>query len=164
MKNFTLLFFVAIITVGCVKMYAISETDFASIPKGSKRVTVTSPLSADSAYKHVSRYFVTNGWIVNGNKEMMQISIDPRSIGAGTMLRPVVFVEPNGTGSFVHYRGEWGLDQQGQIMLQSFARGYNTTALQPIVFEKKGTTKADAAFQALVVYAKRVPGEITYSK
>lgn len=145
-------------------MYAISELEFAGIPKGSKRVTVNSTLSPDSAYKHVSKYFVRNGWVVNGNREMMQISIDPRSIGAGTMLKPVVFIEPNGSGSLVHYRGEWGLDQQGQIMLQSFAGGFNTTTLQPVVFEKKGTTKSDVAFQALVVYAKRVPGEISYSK
>lgn len=158
------LFLISLAVSSCAKMYAIDKADFNAIPKGSKIVTVTSPLSPDSAFKHVSAYFARNGWVVNSNKDVYQISPDPKSIGAGTLLKPIVNIEPEGAGSRVNFRGEWGLDQDGQIMMQSFYRGANIVQLKPIVFQKNGTTKPDAAFQALVVYARRVPGEISYRK
>ena len=158
-----LLFFLSLsVFCGCAKHLAIDQSDFNKIPKGSKSVIVTSPLSPDSAYKFVAKYFIRNGWVVDADKELLQIAPQPKSIGVGTMLKPIVYIEPFESGSKVHYRAEWGLDQDGQIMLQAFGGGTNTTAFKPAVFEKRGTTKNDAAFQAIVVYARRVPGEISY--
>lgn len=162
--RFLILCVVLTSAVSCVKMYAIDKADFNAIPKGTKIISVSSPLTPDSAFKHISAYFVRNGWVVNGNREVYQIVPGPKSIGAGTLLKPIINIEQDGAGSKVNFRGEWGLDQDGQLMLQSFARGVNTTGMKPIVFEKNGTTKNDAAFQALVVYARRVPGEIMYRK
>jgi len=161
MKSSLLLVFLIAIFASCSPIYMVDKAEFNKIPKGTKKIVVASSLSADSLFTAISRSFSREGWVVKSDKGSMQISAEPKSVGSGTSLKPMVFIE-NGSA---YYSGEWGLDQEGQLMLQSMTRGANTVAFSPIVFERSGTTKNDVAFQGLLLLAKKIPdGAISYSK
>jgi len=159
MKILASLATIAILLNACSPVYLVSKSEFQAIPKGTKKIVVTTTLPQDSLFTIISREFSREGWMVKSDKPSGQISSEGKSVGSGTLLKPFVFIE----GGTAYYSGEWGLDQQGQLMLQSFAKA-NTVALQPIIFEKSGVTKNDVAFQGLLLLAKKVPGDLSYSK
>ncbi len=148
-----------IILQSCAPIYMVSKSEFQQIPKGTKKVVIQTNMSSDSLFTAISKSFSREGWVVKSDKGSMQISAEPKSVGSGTSLKPFVYIEDK----TAYYSGEWGLDQQGQIMLQSMTR-VNTVALSPIAFQKSGTSKNDVAFQGLVLLAKKIPGELSYSK
>jgi len=160
MKKILLASIIAIGLQSCTPIYLVDKSEFASIPKGTKSIQLKTGFSSDSLFTLISRSFSRDGWVVKSDKGSMQISAEAKSVGSGSSLKPLVYIE----GGSAFYSGEWGLDQQGQLMLQSFAGGKNTIASQPIIFEKSGTSKNDVAFQGLILLAKKVPGEITYLK
>ena len=159
MKNILLLI-VAIFLYACAPTYLVSKSEFQSIPKGTKKIIVKTEISSDSLFTLISKSFSREGWVVKSDKGSMQISAEPKSVGSGTALKPFVYIEDK----TAYYSGEWGLDQKGQLMMQSMVRGVNTVAFEPIIFERFGTTKNDVAFQGLVLLAKTIPGELSYAK
>lgn len=161
MKRFLLL---VLIAAGCSPVYLVDKKDFSLIPKGSTSINVGTTISPDSAFKVVAKEFTRGGWVVNSNKDLLQLSAEPKSVGSGTALKPIVNIDKSAGGTTISFRGEWGLDQQGQIMMQSISRGANISGFKPVIFEGKGTTKNDVAFQSLVVIARKIQGDLTYSK
>ncbi|MGA9651928.1 hypothetical protein [Pedobacter sp.] len=158
MKNI-LLVIVAISMYSCAPTYLVSKSEFQQIPMGTKKIVVKTEMSSDSLFTLISKSFSREGWVVKSDKGSMQISAEPKSVGSGTALKPFVYIEDK----TAYYSGEWGLDQKGQLMMQSMVRA-NTVAFEPIAFERSGITKNDVAFQGLVILAKTIPGELSYSK
>lgn len=166
MKNFTIrlqLLSIILLLTACSPLYLVEKNDFQQIPKGSKKVIVNVSYATDSLFKIVSKNFAREGCPVQTDKNAMQIFCNGKSVEGGTLLKAMAFVEPTTTGSQVVFSGEWGLNQEGQIMMQAFT---NTQiyATSPIVFEKNGTSKTDVAFQHLVLFARQIEnGTISYS-
>jgi hypothetical protein len=157
----TILFVVA----SCASpQYIVGKEEFKKIPKGSRRVIVSTDYPADSLFNVVARILAKDAWPVQSDRTAMQITSLGRSIGSGTFMRPNVFIEPGGSGSKAYFAGEWLLDANGQIVMQSFANKSNYGSSR-IVFGKTGTTKTDMAFQKLVMLARKIEnGRISYSQ
>ncbi|MCF2517134.1 hypothetical protein [Dyadobacter sp. CY351] len=154
-----LLLFITGALFSCSPIYMVSKSEFQQIPKGTKKIVIQTEMADDSLFTIISKSFSREGWVVKSDKGSMQISAEPKSVGSGTALKPFVFIEDKKA----YYSGEWGLDQKGQLMMQSMVRA-NTVAFEPIAFERSGITKNDVAFQGLLLLAKKIPGELTYSK
>jgi hypothetical protein len=84
-----------------------------------------------------------------------------KSVEGGTLMKIQAFVDDEGNGSSVLFSGDWGLDGNGQIAMKAFA-GMTMYSTMPIVFNGRGTTKPDVAFQHMVILAKQLDGKITY--
>ncbi|TRX37999.1 hypothetical protein FNW52_03615 [Flavobacterium sp. ZT3R18] len=166
MKNFTIrlqLLSIILLLTACSPLYLVGKNDFQQIPKGSKKVIVNVSYATDSLFKIVSKNFAREGCPVQTDKNAMQIYCNGKSVEGGTLLKAMAFVEPTATGSQVIFSGEWGLNQEGQIMMQA-ATNIQYNATSPIVFEKNGTSKTDVAFQYLVLFARQIEnGNISYS-
>lgn len=148
----------------CSPIFLVSKNDFKQIPRGSKKVIVNVSYGAGSLFNIISKNFAREGCPVQTDKNAMQIYCNGKSIEGGTLLKAMVFVEPTTSGSQATFSGEWGLNQEGQIAMQAFTKT-QIYATSPIVFEQTGTTKADVAFQHLVLMARQIQaGNISYSK
>lgn len=139
----------------------IDKTEFDKIPKNSSKVIVETTKTPDSLYYYIEKMFSKDGWEVNSNKSAMQISCKPKSIGSGTLLKPLAYIESSAVGSKVYLTGEVGLDKDGQIMMQALA---NTQVHEMFAAKYTGsaTSRSDLGFQKLVVIAKNIGGEIKY--
>lgn len=162
-KNIFLVSMIIILLVGCSPIILIQQTEFNEIPIGSKNIKVELNYSKDSLFNVVSRNFARYGCPVKTDKSAMQILCDGKNVEGGTNMKLKAFVDDNGSGSYVTISGDYGLDANGQIAMKSFA-GMTMYSTFPIVFNGKGTTKADVAFQHMVILAKQLNGSITYSK
>jgi hypothetical protein len=141
----------------------IQQTEFNEIPIGSKSVKVEVSYSKDSLFNVVSRNFARYGCPVKTDKSAMQILCDGKNVEGGTNMKLKAFVDDDGVGSYVTISGDYGLDASGQIALKAFA-GTTMYSTFPIEFNGKGTTKADVAFQHMVILAKQLNGKISYLK
>lgn len=150
---------ICLFLLSCSPVFLVSRSDFEAIPKGARKVIVTVPYSADSLFSSVAKVLSKDGWPVRLEKTAMQINSDGKSIGNGTVLKPVVYIEDNGSSSKAYFSGQWGLDSKGQIAMEVWT-GTQNYGFQEVVFMKTGTTKPDVAFQKLVFLAKDIPGGV----
>lgn len=149
---------------GCTPIYLVSKDEFNKIPYGSEKVIVKVPYSADSLMNTFTRILAADGFPVNTNKIAMQVSSEGRSIGGGTMMKTLIYVEQVGDSSKATMTGAYGLDANGNIAFSSFA-GYNSSGTNPAVFSGSPTSKPDLVYQKMVALAKMVPNSsIKYSK
>lgn len=153
----------SILLIGCTPIMLIQQTEFNEIPIGSRSVKVEVSYSKDSLFNVVSRNFARYGCPVKTDKSAMQILCDGKNVEGGTNMKLKAFVDDDGVGSYVTISGDYGLDASGQIALKSFA-GMTMYSTFPIEFNGKGTTKADVAFQHMVILAKQLNGKISYLK
>jgi hypothetical protein len=154
-----LLLFFVLTTTGCAPVYLIGQPEFNAIPKGSKKVVVHVPYQADSLLVNISKIMLQDGWPLEVDRSIRQITSVGKSVGGGTLMKPHVYVEQVGAESIAYLTGEWGADANGQIMIQAMS-GMNVTGMQQIVFDRVATNKPDLAFQNLVVIGKKIPAAI----
>lgn len=147
--------------ISCSPIILLQQTEFNEIPVGSKMVFVTVDYSKDSLFNRVSKSFARYGCPVKSDKGAMQVLCDGKSVEGGTLMKIQAFVDDEGNGSSVLFSGDWGLDGNGQIAMKAFA-GMTMYSTMPIVFNGRGTTKPDVAFQHMVILAKQLDGKITY--
>jgi len=147
--------------ISCTPIILLQQTEFNEIPVGSKMVFVTVDYSKDSLFNRVSKSFARYGCPVKSDKGAMQVLCDGKSVEGGTLMKIQAFVDDEGNGSSVLFSGDWGLDGNGQIAMKAFA-GMTMYSTMPIVFNGRGTTKPDVAFQHMVILAKQLDGKITY--
>jgi hypothetical protein len=147
--------------ISCTPIILLQQTEFNEIPVGSKMVFVTVNYSKDSLFNRVSKSFARYGCPVKSDKGAMQVLCDGKSVEGGTLMKIQAFVDDEGNGSSVLFSGDWGLDGSGQIAMKAFA-GMTMYSTMPIVFNGRGTTKPDVAFQHMVILAKQLDGKITY--
>ena len=147
--------------ISCTPIILLQQTEFNEIPVGSKIVFVTVDYSKDSLFNRVSKSFARYGCPVKSDKGAMQVLCDGKSVEGGTLMKIQAFVDDEGNGSSVLFSGDWGLDGNGQIAMKAFA-GMTMYSTMPIVFNGRGTTKPDVAFQHMVILAKQLDGKITY--
>ena len=147
--------------ISCTPIILLQQTEFNEIPVGSKMVFVTVDYSKDSLFNRVSKSFARYGCPVKSDKGAMQVLCDGKSVEGGTLMKIQAFVDDEGNGSSVLFSGDWGLDGNGQIAMKAFA-GMTMYSTMPIVFNGRGTTKPDIAFQHMVILAKQLDGKITY--
>jgi hypothetical protein len=147
--------------ISCSPIILLQQTEFNEIPVGSKMVFVTVDYSKDSLFNRVSKSFARYGCPVKSDKGAMQVLCDGKSVEGGTLMKIQAFVDDEGSGSSVLFSGDWGLDGNGQIAMKAFA-GMTMYSTMPIVFNGRGTTKPDVAFQHMVILAKQLDGKITY--
>ena len=147
--------------ISCTPIILLQQTEFNEIPVGSKMVFVTVDYSKDSLFNRVSKSFARYGCPVKSDKGAMQVLCDGKSVEGGTLMKIQAFVDDEGNGSSVLFSGDWGLDGNGQIAMKAFA-GMTMYSTMPIVFNGRGTTKPDVAFQHMVILAKQLEGKITY--
>ena len=147
--------------ISCTPIILLQQTEFNEIPVGSKMVFVTVDYSKDSLFNRVSKSFARYGCPVKSDKGAMQVLCDGKSVEGGTLMKIQAFVDDEGSGSSVLFSGDWGLDGNGQIAMKAFA-GMTMYSTMPIVFNGRGTTKPDVAFQHMVILAKQLDGKITY--
>ena len=151
----------ALTLISCTPIILLQQTEFNEIPVGSKMVFVTVDYSKDSLFNRVSKSFARYGCPVKSDKGAMQVLCDGKSVEGGTLMKIQAFVDDEGNGSSVLFSGDWGLDGNGQIAMKAFA-GMTMYSTMPIVFNGRGTTKPDVAFQHMVILAKQLDGKITY--
>ena len=147
--------------ISCTLIILLQQTEFNEIPVGSKMVFVTVDYSKDSLFNRVSKSFARYGCPVKSDKGAMQVLCDGKSVEGGTLMKIQAFVDDEGNGSSVLFSGDWGLDGNGQIAMKAFA-GMTMYSTMPIVFNGRGTTKPDVAFQHMVILAKQLDGKVTY--
>jgi hypothetical protein len=147
--------------ISCTPIILLQQTEFNEIPVGSKMDFVTVNYSKDSLFNRVSKSFARYGCPVKSDKGAMQVLCDGKSVEGGTLMKIQAFVDDEGNGSSVLFSGDWGLDGNGQIAMKAFA-GMTMYSTMPIVFNGRGTTKPDVAFQHMVILAKQLDGKITY--
>jgi hypothetical protein len=147
--------------ISCTPIILLQQTEFNEIPVGSKMVFVTVDYSKDSLFNRVSKSFARYGCPVKSDKGAMQVLCDGKSVEGGTLMKIQAFVDDEENGSSVLFSGDWGLDGNGQIAMKAFA-GMTMYSTMPIVFNGRGTTKPDVAFQHMVILAKQLDGKITY--
>ena len=147
--------------ISCTPIILLQQMEFNEIPVGSKMVFVTVDYSKDSLFNRVSKSFARYGCPVKSDKGAMQVLCDGKSVEGGTLMKIQAFVDDEGNGSSVLFSGDWGLDGNGQIAMKAFA-GMTMYSTMPIVFNGRGTTKPDVAFQHMVILAKQLDGKITY--
>ena len=147
--------------ISCTPIILLQQTEFNEIPVGSKMVFVTVDYSKDSLFNRVSKSFARYGCPVKSDKGAMQVLCDGKSVEGGTLMKIQAFVDDEGNGSSVLFSGDWGLDGNGQIAMKAFA-GMTMYSTMPIVFNGRGTTKPDIAFQHMVILAKQLDGKISY--
>jgi hypothetical protein len=151
----------ALTLISCTPIILLQQTEFNEIPVGSKMVFVTVDYSKDSLFNRVSKSFARYGCPVKSDKGAMQVLCDGKSVEGGTLMKIQAFVDDEGNGSSVLFSGDWGLDGNGQIAMKAFA-GMTMYSTMPIIFNGRGTTKPDVAFQHMVILAKQLDGKITY--
>ena len=157
MKKIITTLFISAMLQSCGS-YLVDKKEVSQIPKGAKKIVINSNYSSDSLFTIISKSFIREGWIIKSNKSSMQISAESKSVGHGTTLTPVVYIE----GGKAYYSGEWGMDYKGQLMIYSFG-GPSQLKSEPIKFRRAPSTKNDLAFQGLLLLAKKVPNsKITY--
>ena len=147
--------------ISCTPIILLQQTEFNEIPVGSKMVFVTVNYSKDSLFNRVSKSFARYGCPVKSDRGAMQVICDGKSVEGGTLMKLQAFVDDEGSGSSVLFSGDWGLDANGQIAMKAFG-GMTMYSTMPIVFNGRGTTKPDIAFQHMVILAKQLDGKITY--
>ena len=147
--------------ISCTPIILLQQTEFNEIPVGSKMVFVTVNYSKDSLFNRVSKSFARYGCPVKSDRGAMQVICDGKSVEGGTLMKLQAFVDDEGNGSSVLFSGDWGLDANGQIAMKAFG-GMTMYSTMPIVFNGRGTTKPDIAFQHMVILAKQLDGNITY--
>lgn len=147
--------------ISCTPIILLQQTEFNEIPVGSKMVFVTVDYSKDSLFNRVSKSFARYGCPVKSDRGAMQVICDGKSVEGGTLMKLQAFVDDEGNGSSVLFSGDWGLDANGQIAMKAFG-GMTMYSTMPIVFNGRGTTKPDIAFQHMVILAKQLDGKITY--
>ena len=147
--------------ISCTPIILLQQTEFNEIPVGSKSVFITVNYSKDSLFNRVSKSFARYGCPVKSDRAAMQVLCDGKSVEGGTLMKIQAFVDDEGNGSSVLFSGDWGLDGNGQIAMKAFA-GMTMYSTMPIVFNGRGTTKPDVAFQHMVILAKQLDGKITY--
>ncbi len=162
-KNLIWLSLFAILLNGCTTIMLLEQTEFNGIPVGSKSVKVEVSYSKDSLFNVVSRNFARYGCPVKTDKSAMQILCDGKNVEGGTNMKLKAFVDDDGGGSYVTISGDYGLDAGGQIAMKAFG-GMTMYSTFPIEFNGRGTTKADVAFQHMVILAKQLNGKIIYLK
>ena len=162
-KNLFWLSLFAIMLIGCTTIMLLEQTEFNEIPVGSKSVKVEVSYSKDSLFNVVSRNFARYGCPVKTDKSAMQILCDGKNVEGGTNMKLKAFVDDDGGRSYVTISGDYGLDAGGQIAMKAFG-GMTMYSTFPIEFNGRGTTKADVAFQHIVILAKQLNGSITYLK
>lgn len=155
---------ITIVLYSCSPTYLVSKQEFNEIPKGSKKVIASAKISGDSLFTVVAQIMAKDGWPTQSDRPSMSISSTGKSIGSGTFVKPSIYIENTATGSKAYFSGQWGLDQNGQIVMQAFTNSSNY-GFSEIVFGKTGTSKPDVAFQKLLQLAEQVKGvEVTFSK
>ena len=152
-----------VINFSCSPIILLQQTEFNEIPIGSKNIIVNVDYGKDSLFNMVSKNFARYGCPTKTDKSAMQILCDGKSVEGGTLMKLKAFVDDSGKGSYVSFSGDFGLDASGQIAMKAFG-GMTMYSTFPIEFNGRGTTKADVAFQHMVILAKQINGSITYSK
>ena len=156
-------FFSICLLISCSPIILLQQSEFNEIPIGSKSITINVDYGKDSLFNIVSKNFARYGCPTKTDKAAMQILCDGKSVEGGTLMKLKAFVDENGNGSYVTISGDYGLDANGQIAMKAFG-GMTMYSTFPIEFNGRGTTKADVAFQHMVILAKQINGKITYSK
>lgn len=160
MKYLYLLIFIT----SCTPTYLVTKQEFNEIPKGSKKVIAEVKYSPDSLFTNIAKIMAKDGWPLQSDRPSMSMSSTGKSIGSGTFLKPAIYIESTASGSKAYFSGQWGLDANGQIVMQSFTNSSNY-GFTEIVFGKTGTSKADVSFQKLLQLAEQLQGvQITFSK
>ena len=154
---------ISLLLMSCATpVYLIDKSSYDAIPKNSTKVVASVSYGADSLYNIVERVFSIDGWPITSNRSAMQISSTGKSIGTGTFMKPLVYIESINNGAVAYFSGEVGLDQNGQIMMQVIA-GMQIQQLNPIVFSGSPTNRTDLGFQKLVKMANEIKDvKITY--
>lgn len=156
MKKF-LTILIAASFVKCSPTILIDKNEFKAIPKGTSKIVVTVPYDQDSLFTSVAKLFAREGCPVETNKTSMQIYCNGKSVEGGAALKSLVYVDQTATGGRAVFTGQWGLNQEGQVVMKALA---NTEIheFSPVKFEGTGTSKNDVVFQRMLMMAKQVPG------
>jgi len=156
-------FLFLILLTGCSKTLILDKSEVTGIPGGTDVVVVNAPYSADSLFSVISKSF-GGKWVVRSSKEAMQISCDPKIVKGNIYIRPVVKIEPDGSGkSRALYSGVWSTAPMNQDKIDYILASKKNT-IKKITWDGYNT-QGGLAFQNLILLGRRVlGGNISYTK
>lgn len=148
----------------CSTVTLLEKSDLKKIPRGSTKVIAKKSVSADSLLTILTHQMAKDGWTVTTNKEARQISTTMRSVQGGTSMKVNAYVEPVTGGSMVTFSGEWGLDLDGSIAVNSY-NSFGANGSKTIIWTGELSKKTNLAFQNLIIIAIDIkPSSLFYEK
>ena len=152
-----------ILCCSCSKTLLLDKKDVTGIPGQSTAVIAEANMNSDSLFSTIAKSLAKSGWVVRSSREAMQISCDGKLSPGNIYIKPVIKVEEiKGGKSRAIFKGTWSLARMEQDKIDYvLASSLNTS--KKIAWEGY-KTKPGAAFQNLIILAKKVPNsKLSYS-
>jgi len=137
----------------------LAPEQLRSIPVGAKVVIVETNYTTDELFTMVAQGLARDGWRVNLNKEIRQITTEPRHVEEGTTVSANIFFDEDAEGAIMFIRGAWGVDASVTAGLMA---GFGGAPIGQNEARMAGSlsNRESIAFQHLAQIGYKVPGAV----
>jgi len=149
-----------VIAQACIAPQKIlTQEQLKQIPTGASTVVVETNYTIDELFTMVAQGMAKDGWRVNVNREIHQITTEPRNVEEGTTVSATIFFEEDKEGAIMTIRGTWGVDATMAAAL-SGAFGAVPVGQNEAKMSGSLSSREAIAFQHLAQIGYKVPDAV----